>query len=260
MKTRTHSHAKEEYLLRGKMFCGICGGAYVGTRRARAKDGSFWVAYGCNKRYRSKTAGCTNKEISKPFIEEFVLNKLSEYVFSDKCAESITAEYNSYLKAQNSGANEMIKRLQVQLREVSGDIDGIVNLLIKTQSQTLIEKLEEIEKRKIQLESELAKLQNGMKIDEVQVSDVKAIFKKIAFLLKSGELKNIKQIIEMYVHKIDVFPDKAIVYLNFFPDMVIDYEQMNKKIPEGCAATQPSGFAFQHSLKNADDFYGERGI
>ncbi len=64
----------------------------------------------------------------------------------------------------------------------------------------------------------------------------------------------------MYVHKIDVFPDKAIVYLNFSPDMVIDYEHMNKKIPEGCAATQPSGFASQHSTINADDFYGERGI
>ena len=97
METRKHSHSKEEYLLQGKMHCGICGGAYVGTRRMRAKDGSFWVAYGCNKRYRSNTAGCTNKEISKPFIEEFVLNKLSEYVFSDTYAENITAEYNAYL-------------------------------------------------------------------------------------------------------------------------------------------------------------------
>ena len=43
MQTREHSHAKENYLLTGKMICGVCDGAYVGTRRRRGNDGTIFL-------------------------------------------------------------------------------------------------------------------------------------------------------------------------------------------------------------------------
>ena len=38
--------------------------------------------------------GCKNPSVSRSFIEGFVLDKLAEYVFSDKLIPAITAEYN----------------------------------------------------------------------------------------------------------------------------------------------------------------------
>ena len=268
MHTRKHSHAKEEYILTGKMVCGECGGSYVGARRMRSKDGSYWVAYGCNRRYRTKSYGCNNKEISKTFIEKCVLDKLSEYVFSDECAEKITAEYNTYLKTQNSESFEAVRKLQADLKKVTAETDTIANLLIQMQSTTLMQKLEDAEKRKLRIESELAIQQAAGKIDSVDIDELKAVFIQIAEELQSGSLTNAKQIINMYVNRIEVFPDKAIVYLNFFPNITIDYsilskqedtgEELNKhEKNEDCAPTQSSAFTNQLNVDFADDWNGE---
>jgi len=43
MQTRRHSHAKENYLLTGKMVCGVCSGSYVGARRRRGDRRSIGI-------------------------------------------------------------------------------------------------------------------------------------------------------------------------------------------------------------------------
>ena len=149
------------------------------------------------------------------------------------------------------------------------------------QSPTLMSKLEDAEKRKLRIESELAIQQAAGKTENVDIDELKAVFKQIGEKLKSGALANKKQIVDTYINKIEVFPDKAIVYLNFFPNITIDYsiltnqddnsEELNKpentgdklnnqEKTEGCAATQPSAFHDQQTANPADDFHGEGGI
>jgi len=198
MQTRKHSHAKEDYILTGKMICGECGGSYVGARRSRSKDNSYWVAYGCNRRYRTKSYGCNNKEISKTFIEKYVLDKLAEYVFSDDCAEKINTEYNAYLKSQHSESFEAVKKLQTELKQVTTETDTTANLLIQMQSTTLMQKLEDAEKRKLRKESELAIQQAAGKTESVDINELKAVFKQIGEKLQSGTLANKKQIVDTY--------------------------------------------------------------
>ncbi|MDL2248346.1 recombinase family protein [Tyzzerella sp. OttesenSCG-928-J15] len=250
MLTRKHSQAKEEYILKGKMFCGICGGAYVGARRRRSKDGTFWTAYGCNKRYRSKKEGCNNKEVSKAFIEQFIFERLAEYVFNDDYIPLITDEYNEHLKHQTGDIANQLRSLQAKLKAVDIDLDKISDILIKTDSMTLVDKLNKLEEEKADIKRTIAKLTHNNKITEITEEDIKTVFERIRELLKSGKLTNIKLIVETYINKIEVFPDKVIVFFNFFPNITI----------KGCAYAQPSKFAHQHFTTNADDSPGEGGI
>ena len=64
MQTRSHSHAKECYLLTGKMEYGICGGFYVGTQRRRDNDDTLWTAYGCNRRLKAQYGASNGRQRS----------------------------------------------------------------------------------------------------------------------------------------------------------------------------------------------------
>lgn len=230
-KNRKHSRAIENYLLTNKMICGICGGAYVGARRRRG-DKSMWTAYGCNVRYRNKIIGCKNKEISKPYIEGCVLEKLADLVFNDAYIPVVTREYNKYLQDKNGDYVFQLKNLQNQLKALNNDINKLVDLLMKTTSQILIDKLNESEKKKLQIEAKIKSLSSDLIKQEITESDVTLIFQQIKKQLTSGNLKSIKQVIETYVDKIIVYPNEVIVKLNFFPDFRFEPDGKEKDCPE----------------------------
>jgi len=223
-KTQKSSRAKEVYLLRTKMVCGVCGGAYIGTNRNRG-DKTKCVAYICNKRYRNHSIDCQNKDLSRNYIESSVLGKLSEYVFNDKFIPFITEEYNRFLKERSKGYMSKMKMYKNNLNDVSKNIDSLVNLLMQTQSQALFEKLKGYEKEKVQIESKIEALQNENKITTVTEDDIKIVFEKIREQLSSGELKNLQQVIDMYISKIIVYPDHVMVNFNFFPSINLELDE-----------------------------------
>ncbi|MEG0396054.1 MAG: zinc ribbon domain-containing protein [Oscillospiraceae bacterium] len=262
-QTRKHSRAIENYLLTTKMVCGICGGAYVGARRRRGdKSGSMWVAYGCNMRYRNRSVECNNKEISKLYIEGIVLEKLSEYVFSDNYIPMITSEYNKYLLGKNSEYICQVKNYQSQLKKINADIEKLVDMLMKTSSQVLFDKLSNSEKEKMQIESKLKLLISENRKDKFTEDDIKIVFDKIRKQLVIGNLKNVKQVIDTYVDKIIVFPEEVTVKLNFFPDFSLELDEKNAEkncpITEGVLDLQ--GQFNSSTQQNADDCGGEGGI
>ena len=265
MQTRKHSHAKETYLLTGTMVCGVCGGSYVGSRRKRMAHGDgYWVCYGCNRRFNTAGNSCRNKEVNRDQIEGFVLGKLSEYVFSEEYIPRIAAEYNEWLREQNGESVALMKAYRSQMRTLATDISNTADLLIKVQSDALIEKLQSLERSKRELEGKLARLEQENQRTEVTEDEVRRVFLIIREQLTSGKLQSLKQIVDTYIQKIEVFPDKITIMFNFFPDITLD---MNVAIraendDEGCADTQPSfdGNLQLFTSKSADDSSGEGGI
>lgn len=259
MQTRKHSRAKETYLLTGKMVCGICGGSYVGARRARG-DKSIYAAYGCNRRYRSKDQ-CDNKEISKTYIEGWVLEQLSNYVFNDKYIPYITKEYNKYINNNNRKYNGKFQALTVRQKELQKDIDKIVALLLQTSSPTLIKKLDDLEADRVQVESTLEQLNRDNLCTAFTEDDIKAVFVSIRDKLKSGNLQSIKQVIDTYINQIVVFPTEVRVQFNFFPNLSVSSDEIEKDRPltERVADVRGRSVSCIHQ-QNADDFGGEGGI
>lgn len=130
----------------------------MGTRRRRIAKSGMWTATVVATDTGQKNSGCKNKEISKTFIEGAVFERLTEYVFNNEYLDFVTAEYNSYLqqKTDDSGKRKVAER---RLKAVQKNIDSLVELVIKSKSPTLLERLDILEADKVRLEQEVRELE-----------------------------------------------------------------------------------------------------
>ncbi len=197
------------------------------------------------------------------YIEPFVLERLAEYVFGNQYISKITKEYNQYLKSQNGESDGKLKALQSRLNEVIKNIDKVVDLLVKIASDALVERLNALENEKMKIECEIGVIMCQTNCTSVTEREVAETFGKIRNLLTAGELKNIRQVIDTYIQKVVVYPEKVIVYFNFFPKITLAFNEDQKSEEgtknEACAGTQSSstGQPFnQSTIKMADDFGG----
>ena len=253
LQSRKHKFSNrtiEAYLLTGKIFCGSCGGAYVGSRRNSGRNKRQLVTYGCNIRFRKKSVCCSNKEIRREYIEGYVLEKLSELVFNDKLIPSIVDEYNQYLLYQNSEMVHQKKELEKKVDSLGKDIDSVITLLTKVASEALINKLRVLEEEKYLLESKLNQLYKSVKTDEVKAEDISEAFKKARQMLADGSFPNLKKIVELYVQKIVVYEDRADVYLNFQPHLRIPLDEIDSNtVKDGNKAVKKKEHACAENRK-----------
>lgn len=226
-KLRSDSRSREVYLLTGKTRCAVCGGVFCGTRKRNGKGTvSFsYICNGCKK-------GCKNPSVSRSFIEGFVLDKLAEYVFSDKLIPAITAEYNNYLKKRNDYSDDRAERLISEKASLEKKISKATDILIETDSRALLSRLNLLEKRLEAVERELGYLKKNEQQSRVSEAELAVAFGEIRSSLKSGTLKTMKQLVDKYVQQVDIYPDKIVVKFNLFPHLRPD-EPTNSDDQEG---------------------------
>lgn len=256
---RGNANYKERYLLTGKVVCGNCGCSYVGSRRKR-KDGSHWIYYGCNNRMRSKGTVCKNNEISRNYIESVVLEHIADTVFTDSIIPIVRQSYNEFIKdgKQSIHASELT-RTKWRLTKLTNDIDELVEVLIQTKSKALCEKLEVMEAEKQELTVEVHRLSCQNEVKSATNADIKRAFADIRKKLKTGNLDNLRQLIELYVESITVFPDNVVIVYNFMPTVTLPL------LNRGAATALAFNGTAQITVKNhphlrVDDFGGEGGI
>lgn len=93
--------AKQDYLLSGKLICGICNSTFAGNARKAREGKPLYVSYNCTKKNGKKS--CDNFGVKKDFIEEIVLKKLADKVFNEKLLPEIIEKYNEFALSKNSG-------------------------------------------------------------------------------------------------------------------------------------------------------------
>ena len=231
-KLRENTHYKEVYLLTGKVRCAVCGGYYCGTRKTNGK-GKYSFSYICNGR---KSNGCTNPSVNRSYVESFVLDKLAEYVFSDKMIPVITEEYNNYLSKRDNSAAERIEELYREKSSISQKISTATDMLIETQSKALMNKLMLMEKRQEAIERELSYLEKAEQQSKVSETQLAEAFQEIRISLKSGTLKNVKQLVDKYVQRVDIYPEKIVVVFNLFPHLRPDKTKNEGHSGKGCSS------------------------
>lgn len=247
---------REKYLLTGKIFCGLCGGAYVGSRRKRGDRKTFWVYYSCNQRNNSKGERCKNKEISRDYIEDVILKNLSEAAFSNDIIPRLTKEYNNFLRANKDGSKEL-KLARWRLTKLNNDLDDLTEILIQTKSKTLGDKLMAMEEERQELETAIYKMELVKPISSVTEKDLERAFKNIRQKLEDGNLENIRQIIEVYVERIEVFPDRAVIQFNYLPKVMLPTVKGREAAITGKESLERPSFP---AHENMGDFGGEGGI
>ena len=247
-KVSGQAHSKEVYLLSGKIKCGVCGCAYCGERKINNK-GVRSYSYFCNSRNKHLEKRCTNPSINRAVIEQFVLQKLAETVFDDSRINGLVSSYNRYLNEQNGSASQELSELKRELNTVNEKIEATIDLLIEVKSSALKEKLSDLERRKADIEQNINILSAECTSTRVTESELISLFEQIRKNLRQGTLSTVKQMIEIYVNSVTVYPDKVVVVFNFFPEIKFDGSDTDRVISNGeCAGLAHSPSVSEYEL------------
>lgn len=216
-KLRAANNAKEVYLLSGKIFCGECGGAFVGSRKHSGRNKTLHVSYRCGT--RKNKHGCTNKDIRREYIEAFVLDMLAQYIFNNKLIPKLVAEYGKYQLSKNSEVIRKRDGFKKRISEITKEIDNLLVLASKVASESLAQKLSGLETEKIQVEAEYNKICTESEMHEITTEKLTDSFMQARKLLAAGKLPTTKKLIELYVDRVTVYEDHVNVTFKFHPDL-----------------------------------------
>lgn len=224
MKERQHKaakfSAKQEYLLSGKIYCGECGSPYAGNSRKPRPDHPLYISYKCTRRNQRDTK-CNNPEINRDKLERLVLERLSEVLFNPAVIPRLVEQYNEYIAEKTGSAKERTLALQTELRDVERKIANTVNLMIETGSAAFKDKLNELERSKEKLLFELTEAEEALKQENFSEEQISKLFHIAEQQLKNGTLVNRRLVIDQYINKIIIYPDKIEVYMNLMSDYTV---------------------------------------
>ena len=228
-----HTAAPEvEYLLTGKVFCGMCGMSMHGVS-GKGKTGNRWYYYQCNGR-RKHLNDCRKHHEKKDFLEWYVCEQTCEYVLVPEririIAAAVVAEYEREFGADSIRALE--QQIETVQRQLDRYIEAVVDLP-KAARSSMFDKIQNLTDEKEALEVDLAKLRVANKVHLTEDEIVEWLRSFCTGDLFDMEFR--KRIIDTLINSVFVFDDKIIIYYNIkggkqvsFIDMLESYGE------EGC--------------------------
>ncbi len=202
-KKRASAIRNSNYLLAGKLFCGLCG-EMINPELGTSHTGKKYYYYKCGKQKRTKN--CTQKIFKKELLEDKIFQKTKEKIFCgdiDKLAASIVAYYNKSLKYDD------LELYKTNLKKVEKEIANIVNAIkqgILTMSTK--DELLKLEQEK-EIIKELIAEQELKKSFELTIEKVRFMLEK--FFINSDNEKTKEIVLRNFVDKVVMFPDTAII-------------------------------------------------
>lgn len=124
-KARGRMKADEEYLLSGKIYCGLCGAPMIGES-GTSKTGRTYRYYICTKHKRQKA--CHKKQERKQVLEDTVIQYIKDQILTDELVELI-AEREIELLEEESADKALLASLEKQYKEVSTKLENLMNAI-----------------------------------------------------------------------------------------------------------------------------------
>ena len=212
-KAPARKWTKAEYLLTGKLFCGLCGHTMVGEC-GTGKSGAKYCYYNCLEKKKNHT--CRKRAVRKTWIEDLVLEKAKSIVMSDEVIDFISEKTYRYYIEQNTDTSytdslhaklEQVKTATANLvRAVEA---GIFNAATKA-------RMEELEQQQRELEAALAdaELISGLRLTQDHIKFFLLQFRQLDF----EEPESQRRIIDIFVNSIFVYDDKVTITFNYSGD------------------------------------------
>lgn len=203
--------SKNVYILSGLIYCGKCGGRYNGQTTHRIKNNKEYVKgwYACSN--RNKLSKCDNHRIEQDKIESIVIDSLTTKILNGQTLntviEKIKIEYESLIDTTELTA------LKKKLKETQSEIDNVVNLMAKTGSDKLINKLEKLEIVEEDLKSKIEFINHTN--NSISSNEIIKVFKQDISNLRSSSKEELKALVQKYVKRITIYDDKFDVEYTF---------------------------------------------
>lgn len=238
-KAPARARAKVEYLLAGKLFCGNCGAPLIAVG-GTSRNGQQHHYYRC-KNFKE----CGKKAERKGFIEWLAADQVTELLNQESRAEILAEKVITAFSS--SMESEKIDILERQISAIETKINNVVELLIDRKSDSLLEKLDDLELQKSELQEEI----NSAKLAAAHTPTKNEIinwFKR----LRAAEEENAgcatKQILNTFVHKVFLWNDKALIVLtlgnteaNITFEQIREWEEMAEETQKPLSDFSESG-------------------
>jgi site-specific DNA recombinase len=227
--------AKTEFMLTGKIYCGICGEPMGGTW-GTSKTGARHDYYNCNGRKTKKTA-CTKKSERKDTIEKLVVNNVINNIINndnvinyivDRCMEIQMREID---KSPADGLRRELAEAEKGLKNVMAAIEaGIITASTKD--------------RLLELEERCATLKQG--IAAAEITPPKLSRDQLLFIFekyKNRDANNpdfIRDVIDTFVDKIYIYDKHMLITFNYNDG--VSEEIPLTEVEEAANSAAPLGF------------------
>lgn len=240
--------AKNEYLLSGLIYCGECGAAMQGTTTTSARNQTAHQYYRCGQRASKGSTACDNKLVSLPALEDLVIRKIDEVIFSPSSIEvlidKIDAAYKKRLGDTTSERDELMKTKDKAMRRMK----NIYNLVAEGIADRFdLDQLKEVKKEVLSLEEKLAEL-DVQSIPHLSRDQIIKVIEHFQGAIKSRSAENLRAIIQNFVNKIIVSKDEIVIEfkIKFDPSrggQPIPENVQNHLSVEGSASPAPPAIA-----------------
>jgi site-specific DNA recombinase len=207
----------ENYLLTGKLFCGLCGHRYVGNRQYSGRGKSKLVTYRCGHRHDTGATHCENKDVNCAYLEDFILKRIGEIVFDEARIPALIQTYYDSCSDLIGEAAEHLRSLRQNLKVTEERIANIVNVIASTGSASLAQSLDELEQSREVLRIQIKDEEAGLVARKIDEEEIVAAYRRAKELYESRELPELRQIINLYLDRVLIYPGYVEIHLNNIP-------------------------------------------
>lgn len=201
-----------QFLLTGKIFCGMCKGTMIGDS-GTGKGGNKFYYYSC--RHKKKDRTCKKKSVKKDWLEHEVTRLTASVVLQDDVISYI-ADKVVEIKQKEHADKSMLEYYNERLNETNSAIRNIMKAIeAGIITDTTRNRLMELEDERADIEIEIAK----ESILRPTITREQVIFFLNRF--KGGQIEDKeyqKKIIDMFVNKVILYDDKLIITYNYSGD------------------------------------------
>ncbi|MDE6111255.1 MAG: recombinase family protein [Eubacterium sp.] len=203
--------SKSNYLLSGLIVCGECGFHYQGNSR-KGGSGTIYSSYRCGKKQNHKI-GCGNNEIEKNKLENFVIEQLQNYLFSDEAINEIAHQVNEYNKVAAKNNNQGLVLYQKQMKEIDKQISNITMAIARgVDEDIMIDKINELNQSKKDLQKRIDEAELK-ELPIVSKDDIRKALSSFSTYIKENNTLECKRFIDNYIDKIVVYKTKVEIVL-----------------------------------------------
>lgn len=188
-----------DYILTGKLFCGHCGEPMTGMSGTGRNGIKYY--YRCAGVRNHK---CNKKSIRKDLIERLVIKYTMEYVLTDETIKWIAE--NSMKVFKDEEKKTELALLKERFSENKRAINNLMAALEKgIISETVTERLRELEAEKKELEKLIARSEASLHIDLTEEKIIFALEQLRNGVLTSREYQ--KRLVQTFIDRIDLYDD-----------------------------------------------------
>lgn len=201
-----------EQPLKGKVFCGKCGGAMTIHYKYPARGSERYEYYRCATKQRGK--GCTGMSIRKDELEETVANAVLTMLGAPKAREKLLTVLREQRENIVKAAEPKLKELQSEYDSLTEQIEKAVDAVIAGLStQALIDRTNAMEIRKNQVAEEIKLLKANVEHSSLKDEQLGPLLEK---LIKSAR-GNPATILSTVI-RVEVYDDTIKIWTIFDDD------------------------------------------